>query len=384
VARLRIERDGAFERDVELGTRDLRIGRDAGNDIVLDEPTKSVSRVHAELRCEQGRYAIIDLNSRNGIWLNDRQVSRVDLGPGVAVTIGVYRLSLEGAGASPAPAPAGGPELASTMVLEESPPPRATPLPGKARAAAAGGGPIAWLARQPKGLVFGGFAVLVVLLILVLSSIRPEPAAPPASPASPASPATAAPAPGSAPASNEQVVAELLNRARASLAAGDLDAAQERVQQALVVIPTHPEALDLRTKVDTERQRRPATPPGGAPGGAGADVRAGAGVSGDEPVQLEWEMASLEESVRRLRTDASRRAPQLERGVAELEETLRRVRTRLKLDGDDAYRRARQLEASGRRDEAYLLYQQALRFWPEDEPDRREARRRLEALGVGR
>ena len=31
MARLRIERDGAFERDVELGTRDLRIGREAGH-----------------------------------------------------------------------------------------------------------------------------------------------------------------------------------------------------------------------------------------------------------------------------------------------------------------------------------------------------------------
>jgi ABC transport system ATP-binding/permease protein len=87
-------------RSIELGRRGLSIGRGAQNDLVLDDPEKIVSRFHAELRPSGEGYVLIDLNSQNGTWVDERRVDRVVLRAGVPVAIGPYRLVLDEAAGS--------------------------------------------------------------------------------------------------------------------------------------------------------------------------------------------------------------------------------------------------------------------------------------------
>src|SRR5512140_475042 len=64
------------------------------NDIVLDD--KTVTRFHAEVSSEGGTYYISDLNSRNGVWINNQRIKgKTPLSLGVPVTVGAYELTLE-------------------------------------------------------------------------------------------------------------------------------------------------------------------------------------------------------------------------------------------------------------------------------------------------
>ena len=110
MARIIVFRDGQLSHQIDvdqstLATRDLRVGRDQGSDIVLPDPEKAVSRQHAELRFEHGEYVLLDLGSPNGTWVRGERVSRVVLTSGVRVTIGPYELTLEEPAAEAAPAP---------------------------------------------------------------------------------------------------------------------------------------------------------------------------------------------------------------------------------------------------------------------------------------
>ena len=58
---------------IDLSRGTTTIGRDASNDIVLDEPT--VSRMHSEISGRTTGYWIQDLNSRNGTFVNSRDIS---------------------------------------------------------------------------------------------------------------------------------------------------------------------------------------------------------------------------------------------------------------------------------------------------------------------
>jgi pSer/pThr/pTyr-binding forkhead associated (FHA) protein len=60
-------RGDAVENELRLAGQSVRIGRDQGNDLVLDDSSKGVSRFHAEVRAEAGTYFIVDMKSRNGI-----------------------------------------------------------------------------------------------------------------------------------------------------------------------------------------------------------------------------------------------------------------------------------------------------------------------------
>jgi pSer/pThr/pTyr-binding forkhead associated (FHA) protein len=95
VSRLIIFREQVLHRSVELGRRELRIGRGQQNDVVLDDPDQVVSRFHAELRPEGGAYVLVDLNSQNGTWVDTDRIERVVMRAGVPVAIGPYRLVLE-------------------------------------------------------------------------------------------------------------------------------------------------------------------------------------------------------------------------------------------------------------------------------------------------
>ncbi|CAM5734216.1 ABC transporter ATP-binding protein [Streptomyces badius] len=78
-----------------LPARTVRIGRDAGNDLVIDDLV--VSRHHAELRAlADGTYEIVDLGSHNGTFLNGQPVARGPVGPGDIVGIGHSAFCLVG------------------------------------------------------------------------------------------------------------------------------------------------------------------------------------------------------------------------------------------------------------------------------------------------
>src|SRR4249920_1341863 len=58
-----------FELDVDRAV----IGRSADCEVPLDVP--AVSRRHAAILCERGRYFVEDLQSRNGTLLNDKRLT---------------------------------------------------------------------------------------------------------------------------------------------------------------------------------------------------------------------------------------------------------------------------------------------------------------------
>jgi hypothetical protein len=71
----------------------LLIGRSRECEVVLADP--NVSRKHAELRRNGGRWVIADLGSTNGIKVNGRRVDRAQLEPGDRITLGLTELTFE-------------------------------------------------------------------------------------------------------------------------------------------------------------------------------------------------------------------------------------------------------------------------------------------------
>ena len=91
--RLVVFRGDAVENEIRLTGSPVRVGRHARNDIVLDDALNGVSRFHAEIRPEGSSYVIVDLNSRNGIWIAGRKIKdKATLSLGVPVTVGAFEL----------------------------------------------------------------------------------------------------------------------------------------------------------------------------------------------------------------------------------------------------------------------------------------------------
>jgi len=95
--RLIIKKAGAVEFSKEIGGAALTIGRDAGNDVVLQDG--SVSRNHARIEKSGAGYAVVDLDSGNGVKVKGKRVTRLDLYPGCEMVIGVFTVVFEGEGA---------------------------------------------------------------------------------------------------------------------------------------------------------------------------------------------------------------------------------------------------------------------------------------------
>ena len=88
------------------------VGRASDNEIFIK--SKFVSRHHAQLISDESGCVIEDLNSTNGIHINDRRVKRHKLSDGDVVTIGLHELiytDLRSAGENP--------EVTETQVLDE-------------------------------------------------------------------------------------------------------------------------------------------------------------------------------------------------------------------------------------------------------------------------
>ena len=67
-------------------TKDVtRLGRQLDNDVVFKE--ESISRNHAEIRCENGKFILHDLLSTSGTFVNNRRIERCVLNSGDLISL---------------------------------------------------------------------------------------------------------------------------------------------------------------------------------------------------------------------------------------------------------------------------------------------------------
>ncbi len=89
--------NGLVLKEYELSKERISIGRRSDNDIQLDDPT--VSGNHAVLTAKPDAYlegafvvTISDMNSTNGLFVNDDKVQQKRLTPGDVIRIGRHEL----------------------------------------------------------------------------------------------------------------------------------------------------------------------------------------------------------------------------------------------------------------------------------------------------
>ena len=91
--RARLRRRGVgLPEPSRLAQARLVIGRSSACQLVLADDT--VSRRHAELHAEEGRWLLRDLGSSNGTWVNGRRVIEAEVRPGDLVQLGGAQMRL--------------------------------------------------------------------------------------------------------------------------------------------------------------------------------------------------------------------------------------------------------------------------------------------------
>lgn len=97
--RLQLLEGQADSKEYELSQLPLRMGRDPGNEIVLDDANSS--RYHAEIREQEGKVLVVDLGSTNGVKVNGALISEHELSSHDLIQIGDVCLEYLEAGESP-------------------------------------------------------------------------------------------------------------------------------------------------------------------------------------------------------------------------------------------------------------------------------------------
>ncbi len=119
-ARAYVTRSDGDASRLLVATTPWRIGRGKDNELVLRD--NSVSRHHAEIvRDGSGRFAIKDLDSLNGVFVDNKKVQWTALPDGAQIDIGDLRLTFSTDGRSPPPEPepeGGAPTEARTSLIE--------------------------------------------------------------------------------------------------------------------------------------------------------------------------------------------------------------------------------------------------------------------------
>src|SRR5688572_355783 len=89
VAHLTLVVQGREVRKFVLNPSVTTIGRAQDNDIVINN--LALSRRHAEVACKNGRFAVADLGSQNGVFVNSERIrsARV-LSDSDTITLGTY------------------------------------------------------------------------------------------------------------------------------------------------------------------------------------------------------------------------------------------------------------------------------------------------------
>ena len=418
-----IWRDGVIEMEFDPGHRDWRIGRSETNDITLLDPRKSVSRFHAELREENGRWVFADLNSQNGSWKDGQRINRLVLEDGHEVLFGDYKFAFQDRKA-PLPPPVSTVDTAPAEPTTVSLVPGETLLlPGTRSAASpdtygAVEPPIVRRAARPKpGL---NPAVLVVFLIALLGGVAvvawrvltdrsaTAPAPTPASESSVAvtSGATTSLAPATAPEPPPTVP-------RSESAAPPPAPTSTREQASTPKAAQQERRADAPPTPSTIRPR-PRRPPPPAPTELPAVTaryqegrralserryvdaqRAFEAVLAQQPdfrdtrallAQARREAAAQESLIADARGleasgDWAAAVAAYERAGATSQAAA--ARAKMHAAGDDAYRKARQFDARDRPADAVTWYQHALAWLPDGDPRRTTARDRLAVLKGG-
>ena len=287
--KLVVMRGGAVMGERPLTGESLRIGRDNQNDVVLSDPAKGVSRFHAEIRAEDGGYTLVDLKSRNGIWVNGKRVMTAALRLGTPITLGPYQLSIQeqpltetfdtlsgdaatigpdtgripkpglDAGPPPMPGPDAGtlpkPGPDAGRIPKPVQPDRPATQAPRPRGNTANNGRLLWVA-----LAFALLAVSIGAFATLRHRTRQAPAA-----SSPVAAVTPAPAIAPAP-DHRQEIERYLAAAKEQIANKDYDAALSSLSSALELEPTDPGARALKEEVEAAKVAlasppRPAPPP---------------------------------------------------------------------------------------------------------------------------
>jgi pSer/pThr/pTyr-binding forkhead associated (FHA) protein len=82
--------NNAVLKTIETEKEVITIGRNVKNDIQIDN--LSVSKQHAKIVKNQGKYFLEDLNSTNGTYLNEKKISKEKLTNNDIITIGKHTL----------------------------------------------------------------------------------------------------------------------------------------------------------------------------------------------------------------------------------------------------------------------------------------------------
>lgn len=84
--------DGA-QKEVELGEKSITIGR--GSDVDISIPDTLASRVHCGISFWDDAFFLRDFKSRNGTFLNDKQIEVARLNPGDRIRVGDTVLTID-------------------------------------------------------------------------------------------------------------------------------------------------------------------------------------------------------------------------------------------------------------------------------------------------
>ena len=77
-------------KKIETEKPEIIIGRSPTTDIQIDN--LAVSKQHARLIKQEDQYALEDLNSTNGTFLNDEKISKVNLNHNDTITVGKHTI----------------------------------------------------------------------------------------------------------------------------------------------------------------------------------------------------------------------------------------------------------------------------------------------------
>jgi hypothetical protein len=424
-----IWRDGAIEMEFDPGHRDWRIGRSETNDITLLDPRKSVSRFHAELREESGRWVFTDLNSQNGSWKDGRRINRLVLEDGHEVLFGDYKFVFQDRKAA-LPPPVSAVDTAPAEPTDASLVPNETLLLPSVRGAASPGThetvqpPIVRRAVKPSPLRHGlSPALLVLFLVAMLGGVAVvawrvladrRPTAPEPAPATEASAAATTSATTSVPAVTATdtpgtAIPSPESKATPPAPAPGVESPQSPAGPGARTSRADPPP-STRTRTTPPRPRRPPAPSKELPAVV-ARYQEGRRALAERryvDAQRAFEAVLAQQpdfrDARVLLAQARRDAAAQESVIAEargLEASgewaaavaayeragaaslAAAARQKMHAAGDDAYRKARQFDARDRPADAVSWYQHAIAWLPDGDPRRATARDRLAVLKGG-
>jgi len=113
--------DDNFREKKVFETNEISIGRDHTNDLQLPDKKKFVSRNHVTIQYQDGYYYLMDRDSRNGTYINDKRIKAnypYTLDEGSVFVVGEYTIEFSTVqDQAPAPSPSAPPPSDRTVVL---------------------------------------------------------------------------------------------------------------------------------------------------------------------------------------------------------------------------------------------------------------------------